>query len=151
MKLLSLILSLVLFSTVASADGQLVITESGFKSRMSYTLTVKATDTTRECIVVATRISNAKHAYDSTMVHSSGIHQTKLGRTSLDYLCLHENGYVMDTGTIWQIPWQGQTMCLYYSEWNGMSIKDECERIWASRSLVLELNQSLRDYVKEWE
>ncbi len=77
------------------------------------------------------------------------VHDSMLRRASLEYLCLADNGFVVDTGTIWQIPWQGQTMCLEHSEWSGIGLKDDCERIWASRSMVMETHDSLRAYVKE--
>ena len=145
---------LMLYSAAVSA-AQLVITEYGGRGRLAYTLTVDETNgIVRECVVVATRISDAKFAFDSTMMFGTrkiSVHDTMLRRASLEYLCLADNGFVVDTGKIWQIPWQGQTMCLDHSEWGGIGLKDECERIWASRSMVTETHYSLRTYVKENE
>ncbi len=155
MKFLCLILSLVLLSSAAIAGQltpttQMVITEYGGTSKNSYTLNVTFLPvvlggTSEACKKLATRISFHVNGYDSTTIND-----WQLARSAIDYLCIHQNGSIAGSGRIYQIPWNGKTMCLEYGTWSGITIKEEC-RVFDSRPLVLGLEDSLNEYVKEWQ
>ncbi len=161
MKLLCLILFLVLFPNVAIANqltptAQIVITETGVQFKNSYTLMigflpVALGGISEACESLATRISSHVHGYDNITKRGS-INDRQLARSSITYLCIHQNGSVVSSGRIYQIPWNSQTMCLKCGGYIclGIFLKEECE-VYNSRSLRLGLKDLLNDYVKEWK
>jgi len=129
-----------LFASNAMAD-QLVVKEGGW-SGTAYVLNVG--DSLAHCIHVIKNLSNI-HKY------SNGKHFEYLERYfRKEFICIQSNGVVSKHAYIYQIPYSKKdknVMCLINSQWDRLTLVEECKNDGFTTRPIITKEKSVKDYV----